>query len=1587
MKIFSLILGILLSVPAIAQTGTVNGWCEQGNVPAKVQGLNSSNMLQGSYPKCTVSVYLTGTVTKATIYSNGNSTPLSNPFTANANGQYLFWAAQGSGYDIVLTGGVSPNVFPAPITLTNVFSSGGGGSSGGGVTQIVAGTNISISPSGGTGTVTISATGGGGGGGDFGWLNTDTFITSPPGDNGIANAIASSNCTPNGCTGIQPADSTSTEVQNTLTVPVFQGSGIAGPNWPDGTHIIDTTAGQTTSFQINPFTASYLGGVTLPPAAGAVASVIFSQCNPNQLNAQSLVFPNCSFAFNQFVAIGQGYNEFLAGLPSFKTNYEAFSRTAGMFTAGQFNADGWTLNCSGSGDCLYGGSRQVTVSGPCGENADECQHGYDEQVAEANSANTFKCVAGCGTGLSSFTFAPVPNIYSLNMGDEGYVEDVQNPVTSQSLGIHISGAREQASPLAYFTMSGNLPTDSWLAISTTPEMCGTNATGGASPGTNVSIPVTSSGACLAGGQVIIRGSTSVVGTIQSVPDATHIVIASLTTTVGDGTTIAAMPIGQAGAVTVTIQTLAAWNSGTTYFTNQVVTSGGVEYISLIDNNINLVPVSNQNQWEIVVGLQASTSSLGASGIACVADAGGGAGSDYYETVPWTKTSGTTLLMTFQKPHPSDIMIGIGGMCQTQLYPTAHLYGALASGGVGQANTVLGNSGATVYIADNSLTRAISVNSTGESEITYFNASSTSVTRASNITTIATNTIWDMQGHTLTISGCVDSTFNATVVATAVTSSSFTYSNSGSNGSTTGCTVVDDNAEFVYVPAVKIERIANPATNSIDGTITFYPNSVAFNTTDQLLAPHGAHMSIHSGAGFALLGQTIPRNDFCGLNTAGDGTLNFEGRAGPCMSGAFVDNASDPSIYSGLGGYKNAPTTALGSNGVFQWNVNVQQAGLIGFAKVGCKPDPIGCTGWNAPYTLFDLESVGADSVFIYHPDTHLLDFFNPVSPATLQVQNLTVNGVANLPNLAFTTAIVIPPSGNSFPAPFNAICCNVIFNNGAAGGNLDASSIGILTPFVNGPIGVGPCNNTDGNSINCDILPQFGFYAAYFKANYASTFNGVSVGLPLPTYEPVATPAVSGAVQYGYNLEGCNAAGQCTPLGISGNSILTAALSGTNTVSIPCPAALQNGYPSGSRYKLVRIPQSIGAIAISNLGTCTLGTTFVDDGSITTAEVVPTVNGTALIVAASILDVEMAGNAGNCAQYTTGGQLASSGSPCGSGGGGGGVTSIGGNGGAFTCAGSVTCTGTVITGAASGTGTVTSFSAGNLSPLFTTSVATSTTTPALTFTLASAAQNSVFAGPPSGGAGLPSFQTAPTISAANMNSFPTLNQNTTGTAASWTTARLLAGNSVNGTGNVPFANKFIVQGTADSGLSGAQFMGALGSGLLKNTTTTGVLSIAFSSDVIALWTGGCNSGTFLRGDGACAAGGGGTVTTSGSPTTGFIPLFSAAAVIGNSHLNDGVTTASVITSTENIAAPAFIGTGSGALIQTQTASNTDLAGALTLSGGSATYTFAGTYVSSPICVASDSTAVNAVKASASTTVLTLTGTGTDVVSYICVGRN
>ncbi len=153
--------------------------------------------------------------------------------------------------------------------------------------------------------------------------------------------------------------------------------------------------------------------------------------------------------------------------------------------------------------------------------------------------------------------------------------------------------------------------------------------------------------------------------------------------------------------------------------------------------------------------------------------------------------------------------------------------------------------------------------------------------------------------------------------------------------------------------------------------------------------------------------------------------------------------------------------------------------------------------------------------------------------------------------------------------------------------------------------------------------------------------------------------------------------------------------------------------------------------------------------------------------------------------------------------------------------------------------------------------------------------------------------------------------------------------------------------------------------------------------------GGASPSTSLGGPGGSLNMNGGNVTLSG--TNGSLTLSDATTItqLSRDALNLGINSA---TNTATLTAPFFAITGelkTPLTIRTGTASNTDLAGLLTVGGGGTiTYTFTQTYASAPVCVSSDTNAApNITGASTSTTVLTVTGTVGHVVSYICIGRN
>ena len=105
----------------------LQGYCEKGGEVVVTDGRSSTTRVQRSYPSCTITVYESGTLTLAAIYSDYISTPLANPFTADTSGYWSFVADSGR-YDVKMSGAG----FVSPVTRSGLWiaSGGGGGSVG-----------------------------------------------------------------------------------------------------------------------------------------------------------------------------------------------------------------------------------------------------------------------------------------------------------------------------------------------------------------------------------------------------------------------------------------------------------------------------------------------------------------------------------------------------------------------------------------------------------------------------------------------------------------------------------------------------------------------------------------------------------------------------------------------------------------------------------------------------------------------------------------------------------------------------------------------------------------------------------------------------------------------------------------------------------------------------------------------------------------------------------------------------------------------------------------------------------------------------------------------------------------------------------------------------------------------------------------------------------------------------------------------------------------------------------------------------------------------------------------------------------------
>lgn len=330
------------------------------------------------------------------------------------------------------------------------------------------------------------------------------------------------------------------------------------------------------------------------------------------------------------------------------------------------------------------------------------------------------------------------------------------------------------------------------------------------------------------------------------------------------------------------------------------------------------------------GWNTSTSGLASSGFACVSSTGAVTQPDYFETVPYTVLTATTLQMTFLRPHPTVSLIGIGGRCGSILIPNASAFGnTIASiptnGTMHQAITICGAKGNVIYLCDAARTTAIFQNNsdTGEGEASYQTASISTVVRSSNIVTVTVPAFTPVKGPNVMVflSGVTDTSFNGPCpLLTIIDGSNFTCSQTGANASSSGGTAIRDAAEYTVVQGAKIQYVMNLATKKIDGTMELYPGPWTPTNGDPLVFPHGNNLKTGIMPN-ATVTQWTPSPDF-GNTGAGGGSINsiIGGRPGPTRDNFLAVQAAAASTYLGFGGTKNPPAAAFGSTGTFDLGV-------------------------------------------------------------------------------------------------------------------------------------------------------------------------------------------------------------------------------------------------------------------------------------------------------------------------------------------------------------------------------------------------------------------------------------------------------------------------------------------------------------------------------------------------------------------------------------------------------------------------------------------------------------------------------------------
>ncbi len=298
-----------------------------------------------------------------------------------------------------------------------------------------------------------------------GVLNAKNYISSSGSNDGIAHALASSDCA-TGCT-----------VRADQTYPGNEPFTFHA----NQTHLDDLRGGATVEYYLNPqpvqdgeVDAHLIRSYETTPA-----STYQPFGSPSALNATALTITQN--------AMTGGNNYFPGGIgpvPYFKTTYSATQTVGNNYAEGQHILDNHTQYCYAVGDCLIG-SQFLYGSGGQRDNADEGTHPYDIVVAEDSRVYQGTCATGCTTGSTQVKISSTSSD-----GTEGEGRYLINKAAGKTItaGTLVAPATSPQ-PHAYASFTGtSFPVSTFFTL----NVAAVSQTNNISPGT-VTMPILTSG--------------------------------------------------------------------------------------------------------------------------------------------------------------------------------------------------------------------------------------------------------------------------------------------------------------------------------------------------------------------------------------------------------------------------------------------------------------------------------------------------------------------------------------------------------------------------------------------------------------------------------------------------------------------------------------------------------------------------------------------------------------------------------------------------------------------------------------------------------------------------------------------------------------------------------------------------------------------------------------------------------------------------------------------------------------------------------------------------------------------------------------